>query len=129
MNWTKLVWLAFMALPCAHASLREEQIDLPVAVNDAYGKAITQTIKVTIFSDDSNPQPAPVLVLNHGRAPDAESRSKLNRVRYTDASRFLVQRLATQNATHQPLRLPPSRRWLYWQPCASGPMSPGTGRW
>ena len=92
MNWTKLVWLAFMALPCAHASLREEQIDLPVAVNDAYGKAITQTIKVTIFSDDSNPQPAPVLVLNHGRAVDSEGRAKLNRVRYLDASKFLVQR-------------------------------------
>jgi dienelactone hydrolase len=89
---SKLVWLALLVLPCAHATLREEQIDLPVKVNDAYGKAVEQTIKVTVFYDEANPQPAPVLVLNHGRASDAEGRVKLNRARYTDASRFLVQR-------------------------------------
>lgn len=92
MNWKKLVWLALLVLPCAQATLREEQIDLPVKVNDAYGKAVEQTIKVTVFHDDANPQPAPVLVLNHGRAADAEGRVKLNRVRFIDASRFLVQR-------------------------------------
>ena len=92
MDWKKLVWLALLVLPGAQAMLREEQIDVPVKVNDAYGKTVEQTIKVTVFHDDVNPQPAPVLVLNHGRAPDAEGRSKLNRVRYTDASRFLVQR-------------------------------------
>ena len=85
MIWTKLVLLALMVLPCAHASLREEQIDVSVKVNDAYGKAIGQTIKVTNFADDANPQPAPVLVLNHGRA-------RLGLVRYLDAPRFLVQR-------------------------------------
>jgi hypothetical protein len=37
-------------------------------------KQIAHTIKVTVFSDDQNPQPAPVLVLNHGRATDAQGR-------------------------------------------------------
>jgi dienelactone hydrolase len=63
---------------------------LPVTVNDAYGKRIEHTIKVTVFSDDANPRPAPVLVLNHGRAADAQDRLKLGRARYTDASKFLV---------------------------------------
>jgi dienelactone hydrolase len=76
----------------AHARLHEEQIDLPVKVIDAYGKPIEHTIKVTVFSDDTNPTPAPVLVLNHGRAAEAQDRVKLGRVRYIDASRYLVQR-------------------------------------
>ncbi len=95
MDWKKPLWLALLGLlvlPCAEARVREEQIDLPVKVNDAWGKAVEQTIKVTVFHDDANPQPAPVLVLNHGRASDAEGRAKLNRARYTDAATFLVQR-------------------------------------
>jgi hypothetical protein len=58
----------------AHARLLEETLDLPVTVVDAYGKQIAHSIKVTVFSDDQNPQPAPVLVLNHGRATDAQGR-------------------------------------------------------
>jgi len=92
MAWKTLVWLTLLVLPCAQARLHEEQIDLPVKVNDAYGKAVEQTIKVTVFHDDANPRPAPVLVLSHGRAPDAEGRAGMNRARYLDASRFLVQR-------------------------------------
>ncbi len=68
------------------------QIDLPVKVVDMYGKSSEQAIKVTVFYDDSNPQPAPVLVLNHGRAAEAEDRAKLGRARYSDASKFFVQR-------------------------------------
>jgi dienelactone hydrolase len=76
----------------AHSRLLEETMDLPVSVADAYGKQITRTIKVTVFSDDGNPRPAPVLVLNHGRPADAQDRAGLRRVRYADASRFFVQR-------------------------------------
>jgi dienelactone hydrolase len=81
-----------VAAAASHARLREEQIDLPVQVVNAYGKPVEQLIKVTVFSDDSNPRPAPVLVLNHGRAAEAEGRAKLGRARYTEASKFLVQR-------------------------------------
>ncbi|MGC1172627.1 alpha/beta hydrolase family protein [Polaromonas sp.] len=83
-------WLAVAA--ASHARLREEQIDLPVQVVNAYGKPVEHVIKVTVFSDDTNPQPAPVLVLNHGRSAEAEGRAKLGRARFTDASKFFVQR-------------------------------------
>ncbi|HXD42894.1 MAG TPA: dienelactone hydrolase family protein [Ramlibacter sp.] len=86
--------IALLSLPaCAAVGARvlEEQIDLPVTVSDAYGKRIEHTIKVTVFSDDANPRPAPVLVLNHGRAADPADRAKMGRARYTDVSKFLVQ--------------------------------------
>jgi dienelactone hydrolase len=76
----------------AQARLREDQFDLPVRVFDAYGKTIEHTIKVTVFSDDVNPRPAPVLVLNHGRAVEPEDRVKVGRARFSDASKFFVQR-------------------------------------
>jgi dienelactone hydrolase len=76
----------------AHARLQEENFDLPVSVVDAYGKQIAQPIKVTVFSDDRNPQPAPILVLNHGRAAEAQGRAELGRARYSEISRFFVQR-------------------------------------
>ncbi len=76
----------------ARAALVEEQIDVPVQVRDAYGKAVAQSIRVTVFSDNANPAPAPVLVLNHGRAPEAQGRAALGRARYSDASRFFVRR-------------------------------------
>jgi dienelactone hydrolase len=76
----------------AQARLREEQIDLPVKVVDSNGKAIEQSIKVTVFSDADNATPAPVLVLNHGRAAAPADRAGLGRARYGDASRYLVKR-------------------------------------
>jgi dienelactone hydrolase len=84
---------ALLALAAgAHARLAEEQMDLPVRVQDAFGKTIEQTIKVTVFSDSTNPKPAPVLVLNHGRAAEPEERAMLGRVRNTEAARFFVSR-------------------------------------
>jgi dienelactone hydrolase len=89
-NTLSIALLTLSACAAVQARMLEEQIDLPVTVNDAYGKRIEHTIKVTVFSDDANPRPAPVLVLNHGRAADPLDRVKLGRARYTDASRFLV---------------------------------------
>jgi dienelactone hydrolase len=76
----------------AAAAMREEQIDVPVRVADIYGKVIEQSIKVTVFRDDANPRPAPVLVLNHGRAIQPEARARMGRVRLLEASRFFVAR-------------------------------------
>ena len=84
------LWLG--STSAAWAALREEQLDVPVKVVDMYGKTIEQTVKVTVFFDDNNPTPAPVLVLNHGRAVKPEDRAKLGRVRYSEASRFFVRR-------------------------------------
>ena len=84
-----LLLLVFLS-GAAQARVHEEVLTLPVTVNDAYGKKITRDITVTVFSDDTNPRPAPVLVLNHGRAAEADKRAELGRARFTDASRFLV---------------------------------------
>lgn len=80
-----------LLVTAAAARLREEQADLPVEVVDAYHKTIRQTIKVTVFSDDRNAGPAPVLVINHGRAATAEARAELGRARYPEIARFFVQ--------------------------------------
>lgn len=80
-----------LALPlAADAKLQEEQFDLPVKVSDAYGKTIEQTIKVTVFWDDANPRPAPVMVLNHGRSAEAVERAEMGRARYLKSSRYFV---------------------------------------
>lgn len=81
-----------VAAPCAQARLHEEQLDLPVKVQDMYGKTIEHTIKVTVFFDDANPKPTPVLVLNHGRAGEPAERAALGRARYSEASKYLVGR-------------------------------------
>ena len=76
----------------AHARLVEEQSDLPVRVTNAWGKAVEQPIRVTLFFDDTTPAPRPILLLNHGRAVDAAGRAALGRARFTDASRWLAAR-------------------------------------
>ena len=63
---------------------------MPVAVVDAYGKQVAQTIKLTVFFDDDTAQPRPVLVMNHGRATDAVARGALGRARFSDAARWFA---------------------------------------
>ena len=84
--------LTLLPLDAALAKRIEQEIDLPVQVTDAYGKTIAHTIKVTVFSDDTNPAPAPVLVLNHGRSAEVEGRQSMGRARYLEASKYFVQR-------------------------------------
>jgi len=74
----------------AAARILEEQLDLPVRVQDAFGKTIEQQIKVTVFFDDAQPAPRPILVFNHGRAVDAEGRAAVGRARFSEASRFFA---------------------------------------
>jgi dienelactone hydrolase len=83
--------LLSLALLPALARLQEQVIEVPVSVEDASGKPVRRAITVTVFSDDANPAPAPVLVLNHGRAPDEAARAAMGRVRYAEAARFFVQ--------------------------------------
>jgi dienelactone hydrolase len=74
------------------AAFREEQLNLPVKVTAARGKQVERTLTVMVFSDPANPQPAPVMVLNHGRSSTAAGRREVGRARFTEASRFFVQR-------------------------------------
>ncbi|HMC14920.1 MAG TPA: dienelactone hydrolase family protein [Albitalea sp.] len=78
------------SVPPALAKLVDQQIDLPVEVKNAYGKEVAQTIKVTVFTDDTTATPRPILVINHGRAPDAADRAALGRARYTEVSRWFA---------------------------------------
>ena len=82
---------SLLATAGAMARIREEQVDLPVEVVDGYHKTLRHTIKVTVFADDRNAGPAPVMVINHGRAVDDAGRLALGRARYGDISRFFVQ--------------------------------------
>ncbi len=77
------VWLASTA---ACARIVEQQIDVPVSVQDMYGKLIEQPIRVTLFFDDVMPRPRPVMVINHGRRAAGEERAAYGRVRYPEAS-------------------------------------------
>jgi dienelactone hydrolase len=87
----RAVGLALLLVSHAEARIVEERLDLPVQVNDAYGKAIAQTIKLTVFRDDAAAGPQPLLVINHGRAADPQDRAALGRARYTENSRWFVQ--------------------------------------
>ncbi|MFL6664340.1 MAG: dienelactone hydrolase family protein [Rhizobacter sp.] len=85
-----MVLVAVAASTAAPARLREHQVDLPVAVVNAYGKAVSQSITLTIFFNDATPAPRPLIVLNHGRAVEAADRAALGRVRLNDASRWFA---------------------------------------
>ncbi len=87
-------WLVSLALlgtaTLAQARIVEEQVDVPVQVTDAYQKAISHTIKLTVFIDDASPAPRPVIVVNHGRSPEAENRAAMGRARYSEVSRWFA---------------------------------------
>jgi dienelactone hydrolase len=87
-RWLPIVWLALSA--SLHAKVVEEQLQLQVQVNDAYSKTITHTITLTLFVDDTTPAPRPVIVINHGRAPEADARAAMGRARYSDISRWFA---------------------------------------
>jgi dienelactone hydrolase len=87
---TLLLWFILACAAGAQAKLQEEVLQVPVAVQDLYGRTVRQAIAVTVFSDDASPRPAPVLLINHGRAFEAKDRAALGRARYGDASRFFV---------------------------------------
>jgi len=88
-------WLLALAaaLPVtASAALVEQQFDLPVHVTNAWGKAVEQPIRVTLFLDDATPAPRPILLLNHGRAAEAAARASMGRARFAEASRWFAER-------------------------------------
>jgi dienelactone hydrolase len=85
-----LAFALLLACGWAQARLHEEVLALPVTVTAADGKPLQHEITLTLFWDDANPKPAPVLVLNHGRAAEAPQRAAMGRARYSDAARFLV---------------------------------------
>ena len=87
------ICLAIVALVLAgpvHARLIEEQLRVPVKLANAAGVEIAHDVVVTVFYDDAARRPYPLMVLNHGRSPEAQARAAMGRARYRDASRFFV---------------------------------------
>jgi dienelactone hydrolase len=81
--------LAAICLSSA-AKIVEEVSRMPVQATNLYGKKIAQEIVVTVFHDDEATTPMPLLVLNHGRATDAEGRAALGRARYSENSKWFA---------------------------------------
>jgi dienelactone hydrolase len=67
----------------------EETLAVPVAVTDRHGRSIAQPIVVTLFREPGHER-YPLLVLNHGRAPDAYDRARMGRVRFAQAAGYFA---------------------------------------
>ena len=80
-----------LAVQPAHAKLVQDIFKVPVTVKDAYGKEISQDIVVTVFVEDSTPQPRPIMVIGHGRAPEATKRAAFGRATYITNARWFAQ--------------------------------------
>jgi dienelactone hydrolase len=92
-NGPAALWTACLlstATAPLHAKIVEEVLKVPVKVENAWGKGWTQDIVVTVFTEDKMAKPYPVLVLNHGRATDAQGRQALGRARYSANAAWLA---------------------------------------
>jgi dienelactone hydrolase len=88
MLFTAAVLWTFITPP-SHAKLIAETFKVPVVVTDAWGKEVARDIVVSTFFEDTTPKPRPIMVINHGRAPDPADRAALGRATYlTNASWF-----------------------------------------
>ena len=85
------VGLTILIGTTSHAKLIEEVIKVPVVVKNNYGKDVAQDIVVTVYYENTAPKPYPVLVLGHGRASEAASRTAMGCVKYSANSRWLAQ--------------------------------------
>lgn len=71
-----------------HAALRETVHRVDVEVTDLYGKTVTQPVVITVFRPEGE-VPAPLLILNHGRAAQALRHVPL-RQRYVEQAKYFV---------------------------------------
>lgn len=83
-----LGFAAAAAEPPPALDLREEQLKLPVTVQDFYGRREARTITVTTFRPPGE-GPFPLLVLNHGRAA-LDRRAGQGRHRFEPQARYFV---------------------------------------
>jgi len=90
MRLNYLLHILTLCLPSLSlAAVIEEVIEVPVSVKTIYGQEVNQSIKVTVFREDTR-EKAPYLVLNHGRPPTAAGFANMKRVRYSENSRYFV---------------------------------------
>lgn len=84
-----LAVLLLLPLACTGATIIEEIVRLPVVVEDRAGMPNRYEIALTIFREEARTA-MPFLVLNHGRAGNAEGRARLGRARYSANSRWFA---------------------------------------
>jgi dienelactone hydrolase len=80
---------AFLCAGPVAAETLEETISVPVTVADRDNRLISRSIVVTVFREPGRDR-YPLLVLNHGRAPYPEERSRLGRVRYGEVAVYFA---------------------------------------
>jgi hypothetical protein len=86
-----LVLLLGVTAQPASAKLVQQVIKVPVTVNDAWGKEVSREVVVTVFVEDSTPTPRPILIINHGRAPESEKRASMGRATSITNARWFAQ--------------------------------------
>jgi dienelactone hydrolase len=74
----------------AHAKLVQEEVRVPVVVQDGFGKEFARDMVVVVFVEDTTPTPRPVMVLGHGRAVDAHARAALNPAAYSANAKWFA---------------------------------------
>ena len=90
MRLNHLLHILALCLPSLSlAAVIEEVIKVPVSVKTIYGQEANQSIKVTVFREDTR-EKAPYLVLNHGRPATAAGFANMKRQRYSENSRYFV---------------------------------------
>jgi dienelactone hydrolase len=86
-----LVLAAIAMSPDIAAKIVETVLDVPVKVISASGLVVEQTIKVTVFHDNTRFS-APYLILNHGRPYEDAKRAAMKRIAFPPISRWFVER-------------------------------------
>jgi len=90
MRLNHLLHILALCLPSLSlAAVIEEVIEVPVSVKTIYGQETNQSIKLTVFREDTR-EKAPYLVLNHGRPATAAGFANMKRQRYSENSRYFV---------------------------------------
>jgi len=80
----------FLCAGTAQALVTTEEIRVPVAVTNIYGRTIEQEIVVGLFRETTAPTPLPLLVLNHGRASTATGNANVRARNFEDQARWLT---------------------------------------
>lgn len=80
---------AFGSAGRSDAAIIEEVLDIDVATRTRDGLRVAQSIRVTVFRDESRAQ-APYLVLNHGRPAATADLATMGRQRFAVNARYFV---------------------------------------
>lgn len=87
---TVLTLAACLAVGAAAAAPVVELLSVPVGVVDIQGRPVSQPIVVTLTVDDRMPAPRPLLLISHGRPPDAAERASMGRSFYAEQAAWFA---------------------------------------